>query len=56
MGNTIFMKDQIVCVKPLRSMIEAIQKLKPHTMIKGCRSFVGMVILLAYSAQNFKSN
>ena len=30
-------------MKPLRSRIEAIQKLKPPTMIKECRSFVGMV-------------
>ena len=30
-------------MKPLRGRIEAIQKLKPPTMIKGCRSFVGMV-------------
>ena len=43
MGNTIFIKDKRVCVKPLRSRIEANQKLKPNTMIKGCRSFVGMV-------------
>ena len=43
MGNTIFIKDKRVCVKPLRSRIEAIQKLKPPTMIIGCRSFVGMV-------------
>ena len=27
MGNTIFIKDRKVCVKPLRSRIEAIQKL-----------------------------
>ena len=43
MGNTIFIKDKIVCVKPLRSRLEAIQKLKPPTMIKGCKGFVGMV-------------
>ena len=42
-GNTIFIKDKRVCVKPLRSRIDAIQKLKPPTMIKGCRNFVGMV-------------
>ena len=30
-------------VKPLGSRIEVIQKLKGPTMIKGCRSFVGMV-------------
>ena len=43
MGHTIFLKDKRVCVKPLRSRIEGIQKLKPPTTIKGCRSFVGMV-------------
>ena len=43
MGNTIFIRNKRVCVRPLRSQIEAIQKLKPPTMIKGCRSFAGMV-------------
>ena len=43
MGNTIFIRNKRVCVRPLRSRIEAIQKLEPPTTIKGCRSFVGMV-------------
>ena len=43
MGNTIFIRKKRVCVRPLRSQIEAIQKSKPPTMIKGCQSFVGMV-------------
>ena len=43
MGNTIFIKDRRVCVKPLRSRLEAIQKLKHPMTVKGCRSFVGMV-------------
>ena len=43
MGNTIFIRNKRVCVRPLRSRIEAIQKLEPPTMIKGCRGFVGMV-------------
>ena len=43
MGNVIFIKDKKVCVKPLRSRIEAIQKLNPPTKPKGCRSFRGMV-------------
>ena len=29
MGNVIFIKERKVCVKPLRSRIEAIQKLNP---------------------------
>ena len=43
MGNTIFIRNKRVCVRPLRSRIEAIQKLEPPTMMKGCRSFAGMV-------------
>ena len=43
MGNTIFIRDKKVCVRPLRNWIEAIQKLEPPTTIKGCRSFEGMV-------------
>ena len=43
MGNTIFINDRRVCVKPLRCRSEAIQKLKPPTPVKGCRSFAGMV-------------
>ena len=35
MGNTIFIRNKRVCVRPLRSRIEAIQKLE--------RSFAGMV-------------
>ena len=43
MGNIIFIKDRKVCVKPLRSRLEAIQKPKLQTMPKGCQSFAGMV-------------
>ena len=43
MGNTIFIRNKRVCIRPLRSQIKAIQKLKPPTTIKGCQSFVGMV-------------
>ena len=47
MGNIIFIKDRIVCVKPLRSRLETIQKLKPSTTVKDCRSFAGMVKFLS---------
>ena len=43
MGNTIFIRNRRVYVKPLRSRIEAIQKLKPSMRINGCRSFAGVV-------------
>ena len=32
MGNVIFIKDRKVCIKPLRSRVEAILKLNPPSM------------------------
>ena len=46
MGNEIFIQNKRVCVQPLRSRLEGIQKLPP-TMVKGCRSFAGMVNFLS---------
>ena len=43
MGHTICIKDRRVHVKPLRSRLEAIQRLKHPTIPKGCRSFARMV-------------
>ena len=40
-------KTKRVCMKPLRSRLEATQKLQPTTTVKGCRSFVGMVNFLS---------
>ena len=47
MRNVIFIEDKKVCVKPLRSRIEDIQKLNPPTMPKVCQSFAGMVHFLS---------
>ena len=47
MGNTIFIKERRVCVKALRSRLEAIQKLKPTTTQKGCRSSASVVNLVS---------
>ena len=43
MGNTIFIKERRVCVKPLHSQLEAIQKIKAPVTAKQCKGFVGMV-------------
>ena len=43
MGNTIFIENRRVHVKPLRSKLEAIQKLQPPMTAEVCRSFAGMV-------------
>ena len=46
MGNEIFIQNKRVCVQPLSSRWEAIQKLQPPSMVKGCRCFAGMVNFL----------
>ena len=47
MGNEIFIENKKVCIKALRSRLEAIQKLQPPKMPKGCRSFAGVVNFLS---------
>ena len=47
MGNTNFIQEKRVCVKPLCSRLEAIQKLGPPATVKGCRSFVGISLVKA---------
>ena len=47
MGNEIFIENKKVCMKPLRSRLEAIQKLQPPKSPKVCRSFVGVVNFLS---------
>ena len=55
MGNTIFIKDRNVCIKPLRNRIEAILKLESPKMPKGCRGFCGYGELFKYVfVQNYK--
>ena len=55
MGNTIFSQEKRVCVKPLHSRLEAIQKQEPPVTVKGCRSFAGMVISLVYSVRIYRN-
>ena len=45
-GNEIFTQDKRVCVQPLRSRLEAIQKLQPPTMVKCCRRFARIINIL----------
>ena len=40
-------KNKRVCVQPLRSRLEAIQKLQPPSKVKGCRIFAVMVNFLS---------
>ena len=54
MGNTIFIQEKRVCVKPLHSQLEAIQKLEPPKTVKGCRSFAGTVNFLGIFCQDLQ--
>ena len=54
MGNIIFIRDRRFCVKPLRSRLEAIQKLQLLTIPRGCRSFTGMVNFLSMLCQELQ--
>ena len=47
MGKEIFIQNRKVCVQPLGNRLEAIQKLQSPTMVKGCRSFKGLVNFLS---------
>ena len=47
MGNKIFIENKKVCLQPLRSRLDVIQKLQPPKRPKGCRSFAGMVNFLS---------
>ena len=47
MGNEIFIQNKRVCIKPLRSRLQAIQNLQHPTTVKGCRRFAGMVNFLS---------
>ena len=47
MGNEIFIENKKVSMKPLRSRLEAIQKLQLPKTPKGCISFAGVVNFLS---------
>ena len=47
MGNTIFIEDRRVCIKPLRSRLEAVHKLRLQMTVKGCTSFTGIINFLS---------
>ena len=47
MGHTMVIEDGLPTLKPLKTRVEAILKLKPPQTIKDCRSFCGMVNYLS---------
>ena len=54
MGNTIFIQEKIACSRLLHSRLEAKQRLRLPTTVKGCRSFVGMVNFISIFFQDLQ--
>ena len=54
MGDELFIQNKRVCVKPLRSGLEVIQRLQPPTTVKGCKSFTGMINFLSMFCPELK--
>ena len=54
MGNIIFIKDRKVCIKPLRSKVEAILKLNPPQHQKFVEVLQGWLTFLVCFVQNYK--
>ena len=54
-GNTIFIKDRRVCVKPLHSQLEAIQKIKALLLPNNVKVLLEWSILFVYSVQNYRN-
>ena len=55
MGIIIFIKDRKVCIKPLRSRVEAILKLNPPQCQKVVEVLQGWLTFLVCFFQNYKS-
>ena len=53
MGLTMMIEDGMPKMKPLKSRIEAILKVKPPTTVKECRSFCGMVNYMSHLLTQF---
>ena len=47
LGNVFHIENGIITITPMKSRIEAIQKLPPPTTVKGYKSFCGVVNYLS---------
>ena len=47
LGNVLHIEDRVITITPMKSRIEAIQRLPPPTTVKGCKSFYGVVNYLS---------
>ena len=53
LGNVFHIEDGVITITPMKSRIEAIQKLVHPTTVKGCKSFCGVVNYLSLFCRRF---
>ena len=56
LGNVFHIENGVITITPMKSRIEAIQKLLPPTTVKGCKSFCGMVNYLSLFCKDLQKN
>ena len=54
MGQQLLIRDKTPCITPLRTRVEALQRVEAPTTVKGCRSFCGMVNYLSMYLPNLQ--
>ena len=54
LGNVFHIENGVITTTPVKSRIEAIQKLPPPTTVKGCKSFCGVVNYLSLFCKNLQ--
>ena len=52
MGQTLLRKENTPCLRPLRSRVDAIQRLEPHRTPKECKKFCGLIKYLSLYQKN----
>ena len=54
MGHTLLIKDNTPCITPLRSRVDAIQRLEPSKTPKECKMFCGLINYLSIYLKNLQ--
>ena len=56
LGNVFHIEDGVITITPMKSRIEAIQKLEHPTTVKGCNSFCEVVNYLSLFCKDLQKN
>ena len=56
LGNVFHIEDGVITITPMKSRIEAIQKLPPFTTVKECKSFCGVANYLSLFCKDLQKS